>query len=135
MAKGFLQKLGLDYQDVFSLVAKIESVRLIVVIIAFKSWKMYQLDVKSTFLNGPLEEKVYVKQPPGFKVTGYKHKAYKLNKALYGLKQALRAWNKKNDSFFIQNSIEKYSCEYGLYVKVSKYRTILLVCLYGKVSK
>jgi hypothetical protein len=64
-------------------------------IAAQNNWKVYQMDVKSTFLNGILEEEVYIKQPPGYEVLGEEHKVYKLKKALHGLKQAPRAWYAK----------------------------------------
>ncbi|KAK2394534.1 putative mitochondrial protein [Trifolium repens] len=66
VSKGFLQKAGLDYQEVYASVARIETIRLVVVIASVKKWPMSQMDVKSTFLNGPLDEEVYVSQPPGF---------------------------------------------------------------------
>jgi hypothetical protein len=72
-------------------VARIETVRLVVAVATYKGWTMHQLDVKSAFLNGPLKEEVYVKQPPGFEIKGQEQKVFKLKKALYGLKQAPRA--------------------------------------------
>lgn len=91
---------------------------------------MFQLDVKSAFLNGPLEEEVYVTQPPGYEIRGREDKVYKLKKALYGLKQALRAWNKRINSFLLQQGFVKYSMEYGVYVRVKNSVKILLICLY-----
>lgn len=91
---------------------------------------MFQLDVKSTFLNGPLEEEVYVTQPPGYEIRGREDKVYKLKKALYGLKQTPRAWNKRINSFLLQQGFVKYSVEYGVYVRVKNSVKILLICLY-----
>ena len=105
--------------------------RLVIVITAFKSQNIYQLDVKLAFLNGPLKEEVYVKQALGFEVTGHEHKVYKLKKVLFSLKQAPRAQNKKIDSFFTQNKYEKCLSEYKLYAKAPEYKTILVVCLLG----
>ena len=76
---------------------------------------MHQLDVKSAFLNGPLEEEVYVTQPPGFEVKGQESKVFKLQKALYGLKQAPRAWNKRIDSFLIERGFTKCVSEHNVY--------------------
>ncbi|OIW00831.1 hypothetical protein TanjilG_12235 [Lupinus angustifolius] len=82
VAKGFLQKQGVDYTEVFALVARIETIRLVVAIACAKEWKLFQLDVKSAFLHGPLMEEVYVQQPPGFVAKGKEQQVYKLNKAL-----------------------------------------------------
>ncbi|KAK2404192.1 putative mitochondrial protein [Trifolium repens] len=91
VARGFLQKEGIDYGEVFAPVTRMETIRLVTAIANLNDWNMYQLDVKSAFLNGPIEEEVYVTQPPGFVVKNQESKVYRLNKALYGLKQAPRA--------------------------------------------
>jgi hypothetical protein len=87
VAKGYKQKYGIDYEEVFALVARLDTVRLLISLVAHHSWKIYQLDVKSTFLNGILEEEVYVEQPEGLISQGEEDKVYRLKKALYGLKQ------------------------------------------------
>jgi len=102
VARRFLQKYGQDYYEVYAPVARMETIRLIVAIAVKSNRSMYQLDVKFAFLNGELEEEIYVNQPPGFKIKGKEEYVYKLNKALYGLKQAPRAWSKKIDSFLVQ---------------------------------
>jgi len=91
---------------------------------------MYHLDVKSTFLNGALDEEVYVTQPPGFKIKGKEDMVYRLHKALYGLKQTLSAWNKRIDSFLVQQEFVKCKSEYGVYVKKVIEGNQLLICLY-----
>jgi len=88
VAKGFMQKAGVNYGEVYAPVAIIETVRLVVAMATNESWILHQLDVKSVFLNGPLQEEVYVHQPSGFVNEVGKHKVYRLKKALYGLKQA-----------------------------------------------
>ncbi|CAJ2634633.1 unnamed protein product [Trifolium pratense] len=130
VAKGFLQKQGLDYDEVFSPVARHETIRLVIALACSRRWPLFHLDVKSAFLNGPLEEDVYVKQPPGFELKGKEDKVLKLNKALYGLKQAPRAWNKRIDQFFVVQGFVKCSVEYGVYVKHSDNKHILIICLY-----
>jgi hypothetical protein len=107
VARGFLQREGLDYSEVYSPVARIETVRLVVALANARNWPMYHLDVKSAFLNGPLEEVVYVTQPPGFVSNEKKHMVYRLKKALYGLKQAPRAWNKRIDEFLVKQGFKK----------------------------
>ena len=86
--------------------------------------------VKSTFLNGPLEEDVFVEQPPGFQVDGQEDKVYKLKNALYGLKQAPRAWNKKIDGVINQIGFEKCISEHGVYIKRETTTDLVLLCLY-----
>jgi hypothetical protein len=83
VAKGFLQKQGIDYTKVFAPVARLETVRLVIAIANHLNWDFVQLDVKSAFLNGKLEEEVYVEQPQGFTVTGKEDYVLKLHKALY----------------------------------------------------
>jgi hypothetical protein len=88
VVKGYKQEHGVDYQEVFAPVARQDTIRLVVSLAAQNSWPIFQLDVKSAFLNGELLEQVYIEQPPGYVVKGSEHKVYKLKKALYGLKQA-----------------------------------------------
>ena len=94
-----MQKEGIDYTEVFAPVARLETVRLVIALASWKNWKLWQLDVKSVFLNGPLDEDVFILQPPDFICKGNEHKVLKLRKALYGLKQAPRAWNRRIDTF------------------------------------
>jgi hypothetical protein len=91
---------------------------------------MYQMNVKSAFLNGPIEEEVYVAQPPGFIVKNQENKVYKLRKALYGLKQALRAWNKRIDKFLSETGFVRCMTEHGVYVKKDTVKGIIVLCLY-----
>lgn len=92
---------------------------------------MFPLDVKSAFLDGPLEEEVYVTQPTGFELAGREDKVFRLKKALYGLKQAPRAWNRRIDSFLLQHRFCKCQVEHGVYVKVQEGgASQLLICLY-----
>ena len=78
----------MDYEEVFAPVARLDTIRMLLSLIAHHSWKIYQLDVKSAFLNGILNEEVYAEQPKGFIIEGEEQKVYCLKKALYGLKQA-----------------------------------------------
>lgn len=85
LAKGYVQKHGIDYNEVFAPVARIETVRLLTGLAASYGWEIHHLDVKTAFLHGYLKEEVYVSQPEGFEVKGKEEKVYKLKKALYGL--------------------------------------------------
>ncbi|GKA05738.1 retrovirus-related pol polyprotein from transposon TNT 1-94 [Tanacetum coccineum] len=92
VAKGYAQEEGIDFEESFAPVARLEAVRIFVAYAAHKSFPIYQMDVKTAFLNGPLKEEVYVAQPDGFVDPDHPEKVYRLRKALYGLKKALRAW-------------------------------------------
>jgi hypothetical protein len=91
VAQSFLQRAGFDYSEVYAPVAKLETIRLVVALAYKRGWLTFHLDVKSTFLNGPLDKEFYVTQPPGFVIQEEARKVYKLHKAPYGLKQAPRA--------------------------------------------
>lgn len=91
MEKGFLQKPGINFDEVYALVASLETIRIVVSTTTYKGWKIHQLDIKLSFLNGPLEEEVYVSQPPRFEIKGHELKVYRLWKDFYGLKQVPRA--------------------------------------------
>ena len=92
VAQGYSQVEGIDYGETFAPVARLESIRILLAYATHHNFKLQQMDVKSAFLNGPLKELVYVKQPPGFEDPNFPNHVYKLDKALYGLKQAPRAW-------------------------------------------
>lgn len=97
VAHGFVQREGIDFEEVFAPMACMESVRLLLAMVVSKDWRVHHLDVKSAFLNGELAETVFVKQAPRFTVKGAEHKVLNLRKALYGLRQVPRAWNAKLD--------------------------------------
>jgi hypothetical protein len=92
MAKGYAQVIGLDFEKIFAPVARLEYIHILLAYATHHSFKLYQMDVKSSFLNGPIKEEVYVEQPSGFEDDRYPDHAYKLSKACYGIKQAPRAW-------------------------------------------
>ncbi|GJY85930.1 retrovirus-related pol polyprotein from transposon TNT 1-94 [Tanacetum coccineum] len=94
VAQGYTQEEGIDYDEVFALVARIEAIRLFLAYASFKDFVMYQMDVKSAFLYSKIEEEVYVCQPLGFEDLEFPDRVYKVEKALYGLHQAPRAWSK-----------------------------------------
>ena len=92
VVKGYNQAEGIDYDETFAPVARLEAIRLLIAYAAHKGFKLYQMDVKTAFLNGYLKEEVYVEQNPGFEDASPPHHVYKLDKALYGLKQAPMVW-------------------------------------------
>ena len=130
VAKGYSQQLGIDYNETFAPVARLDTIRMVLAIAAQNKWCVHQMDVKSAFLNGYLEEEVYVEQPPGYEILGQEDKVYKLKKALYGLKQAPRAWYSRIDSYLLQNDCNRCSSEPTLYTKMNEKGEILIVCLY-----
>ncbi|KAD2393513.1 hypothetical protein E3N88_40490 [Mikania micrantha] len=106
--KGFRQKEGVDYFDTYSPVTRITSIRLVLGIAALRNLEVHQMDVKTAFLNGDLEEEIYMEQPEGFSALGQEGKVCKLVKSLYGLKQAPKQWHQKFDqTIFIMGSDDK----------------------------
>nr|GEU72721.1 Gag-Pol polyprotein [Tanacetum cinerariifolium] len=97
----------IDFEESFALVARLESVRIFVAYATHKSFPIYQMDVKTAFLNGPLKEEVYVAQPEGFVDPDHPEKVYRLRKALYGLKQAPRAWYDELSKFLTSKGFTK----------------------------
>jgi hypothetical protein len=103
VAQGYSQVEGLDFGETFAPVARLEAIRILLAFATSKGFKLYQMDVKSAFLNGVIQEEVYVRQPPGFESPKYPDRVYKLSKALYGLKQALRAWYARLKTFLLEH--------------------------------
>ena len=108
LQKVFRQVQGVDYDEIFSLVSMLKSVRIMLAIAAFYDYEIWQMDVKTAFLNGFLEEELYMMQPEGFVDPKGANKVCKLQRSIYGLVQASRSWNKRFDSVikaygFIQN--------------------------------
>ncbi|CAA7062305.1 unnamed protein product [Microthlaspi erraticum] len=129
VARGFSQEYGVDYLETFAPVSRHDTIRVILALAAQKKWRLYQMDVKSAFLNGELEEEIYVAQPPGFVVEGEEDKVLLLRKALYGLKQAPRAWYGRIDSYFLQSGFQRSMNDAALYV-MKKDKDVLIVSLY-----
>ncbi|KAI5348361.1 hypothetical protein L3X38_001248 [Prunus dulcis] len=130
VAKGYSQKPGIDYNETFAPVARLDTIRTLIALAAQKEWHLYQLDVKSAFLNGVLKEEVYVEQTQGSMKKNEEIKVYKLNKPLYGLKQAPRAWYDEIDSYFNKAGFKKSPSEATLYIKTDEGSGILIVSLY-----
>ncbi|GJU50602.1 zinc finger, CCHC-type containing protein [Tanacetum coccineum] len=129
VVKGYVQKRGVDYNEVFAPVARIETVRVILALAGSNGWRVHHLDVKSAFLNGTLEEEVYESQPEGYIKKGEANKVYKLSKALYGLKQAPRAWNACLDKYLKSLGFVRCAQEYSVYTK-KKDDDVLIIGVY-----
>lgn len=126
VARGFSQKAGIDYKETFAPVARYTSVRTIIAIATSKGWKIHQMDVKTTFLNGVIEEEVYIEQLEGF-ITHDNNYVCKLKKALYGLKQAPRAWYEHIDNYLSKLGYSKNEADPNIYFKMSKGEMVIIV--------
>jgi hypothetical protein len=126
VAKGYVQRAGVDFDEVFALVTRLDSVRLLLAIAAHSGWEVHHLDVKSAFLNGELEEEVYVTQPPGFERAGEEEKVLRLSKALYGLRQAPRAWNAKLDDTLLTLGFQRSPSDHAVYMQHEGNEKLLL---------
>jgi hypothetical protein len=119
VAKGYVQRQGIDFDEVFAPVARLESVRLLLAHAACEGWAVHHMNVKSAFLNGVIQKEVYVEQPPGFILRGHEQKVLRLNKALYGLRQAPRAWYSKLDESLIGLGFKRSESEHAVYLRGS----------------
>ena len=117
MAQGYNQEEDIDFDETFAPVARLEAIRILCAYACFMNFKLYQMDVKSAFLNGILSEEVYVEQPPGFEDPEHPNHVYKLTKALYGLKQAPRAWYDRLSSFLLANGYQRGKVDTTLFIK------------------
>jgi hypothetical protein len=117
VAKGYAQVAGLDFEETFAPVARLEYIRILLAYAAHHSFRLFQMDVKSAFLNGPIKEEVYVEQPPGFEDDRYPDQVFKLSKALYGLKQAPRALYECLRDFLIANAFKVGKADPTLFTK------------------
>ncbi|GJZ29381.1 putative ribonuclease H-like domain-containing protein [Tanacetum coccineum] len=129
VAQGYTQEEGIDYDEVFAPVARIEAIRLFLAYASFKDFMVYQMDVKSAFLYGKIEEEVYVCQPPGFEDPNFLDRVYKVEKALYGLHQAPRAWYETLSTYMLDNGFQRGKIDKTLFIKRHK-GDILLVQVY-----
>ncbi|KAK2429756.1 putative mitochondrial protein [Trifolium repens] len=125
VAQGYTQIEGLDFDETFAPVARLESIRLLLGVACILKFKLYQMDVKSAFLNGYLQEEVYVEQPKGFVDPKHPNYVYKLKKALYGLKQAPRAWYERLTQFLEEQGYRKGGSDKTLFVKEERGKFII----------
>jgi len=117
VAKGYNQEEGIDYGETYAPVATLEAVRLLLAYESMNRFKLHQMNVKSAFLNGYIDEEVYVSQPQGFEDHKHPNHVFKLKKALYGLKQAPRQWYERLSSFLLSRSYERGKTDKTLFIK------------------
>ena len=126
VACGFTQKEVIYYDKTFSLVVRYTTIRTIISLATIFRWKLHQMDVKTTFLNGKIEEEVYIEQPEGFVTHGKKTHVCKLKKALYGLKHVSRVWYARMDGFLHSLGFSKSTADSNLYFKVVHNHVLIL---------
>nr|GFB65388.1 retrovirus-related Pol polyprotein from transposon TNT 1-94 [Tanacetum cinerariifolium] len=129
IAKGYAQEEGIDFEELFALVARLEAVQIFIAYAAHKSFLIYQVDIKTAFLNDPLKEEVYVAQPDGFVDPNHPEKVYRLRKALYGLKQAPGAWYDELSKFLTSKDFTKVIIDQTLFT-IRYGKDILLMQIY-----
>ena len=129
VAQGFNQEEGIDYEETFAPVARLEAIRMLLAFASYKDFKLFQMDVKSAFLNGIISEEVYVEQPPGFENHEFSNHVFKLTKALYGLKQAPRAWYERLSGFLLEKGFTRGKIDTTLFTKI-KNDDLLIVQIY-----
>ncbi|GJV12708.1 putative ribonuclease H-like domain-containing protein [Tanacetum coccineum] len=126
VAQGHRQEEGIDYDEVFAPVARLEAIRIFLAYASYMGFIVYQMDVKSAFLYGKIDEEVYVSQPPGFQDPKSPQKVYKVVKALYGLHQAPRAWYATLSTFLLKNGYRRGTIDKTLFLKKDKHDIILV---------
>ncbi|WMV38147.1 hypothetical protein MTR67_031532 [Solanum verrucosum] len=129
VVQGYNQEEGIDYDETFAPVARLEAIQLLIAFAIFKEFTLFQMDVKSAFLNGYLNEEVYVKQPPGFKNPEFLNNVYKLDKVMYGLKQATRAWYERLSKFLLDHGHSRGKINNTLFLKTIG-KDLLIVQVY-----
>ncbi|GJR16305.1 putative ribonuclease H-like domain-containing protein [Tanacetum coccineum] len=140
VAQGYTQEEGIDYNEVFDPVARIKAIRLFLANASFKDFVVYQMDVKSAFLYGKIEEEMYVCHPPRFKDPDFPDRVYKVKKALYGLHQALRAWYETLSTYLLDKDFQRGKFDKTLFIK--RYKGDILVVqvyvddiIFGSIKK
>ncbi|XP_077215490.1 uncharacterized protein LOC143850059 [Tasmannia lanceolata] len=129
VAKGFTQKPGIDYFDTYAPVARISTIRVLIALASIYKLHIHQMDVKTAFLNGELDEEVYMEQPEGFILPGQEHKVCKLIKSLYGLKQAPKQWHERFDKVLVSNGYKIHESDKCIYSKFKGSKGVV-ICLY-----
>ncbi|KAG9450795.1 hypothetical protein H6P81_010760 [Aristolochia fimbriata] len=130
VAKGYAQKEGIDYNEVFSPIVKHSSIRILLALVAQLNLELAQLDVKTAFLHGDLREEINMTQPDGYKVAGKENWVCKLNKSLYGLKQSLRQWYKRFDRFMKDQKYTRSKYDNCVYLRKLQDRSYIYLLLY-----
>ena len=129
VAQGYSQEEGIDFEETYAPVARLEAIRILLAFAVSQSVKLFQMDVKSAFLNGYIKEEVYVEQPLGFEDHKYPDHVFKLTKTLYDLKQPLRTWYERLSCFLLQNNFKRGKVDTTLFIKNTN-TNIIIVQIY-----
>ncbi|MCO5609585.1 hypothetical protein L7F22_063815 [Adiantum nelumboides] len=129
VARGFSQTPGLDFNETFSSVLPLASLRILLALAAHYNFHVHQMDVETAFLHGDLTEEIYMQQPPSYESREYPSKLCKLNKSIYGLKQSPRQWYQKFNAFMLAHGYTKFSCDANVYLRTGA-DSCLLVAIY-----
>jgi len=127
VAKGYAQTYGIDYEETYSPVAEMTTIRAIIAMAVTKGWSLHQMDVKNTFLHGDLQEEVYMEQPPGYVDQTCINLVCRLKKTLYGLKKAPRAWSNKIGQYLVTSGFQTSNVDFSLYVKKMDHGIVVIV--------
>jgi hypothetical protein len=127
VAKGYAQTYGIDCEETYNPIAKMITIRTIIVITIAKGWLLHQMDVKNVFLHGDLQEEVYMEQPPGYVDQTHPNLVYRLKKVLYSLKQAPRTWSDKIGQYLITSGFQTSNVNFSLYVKKTDHGIVVIV--------
>jgi len=127
VAKGYAQIYGIDYEETYSLIAKMTTVRPIIIMVVAKGWSLRQMDVKNVFFHGDLHEEVYMEQPPGYVDQTHLNLVCRLKKVLYGLKQAPRTWSNKIVQYLVTSGFQTSNANFSLYVKKTDHEIVIII--------
>ena len=127
VCKGYAQVEGIDCEKNFAPMARLEAIHMFLALTVYKNFKVYQMDVKLAFLNGNLDEEVYIEQPDGFQISENPNFVCKLKKALYGLKQAPQAWSSRLDVYLHKQGFKKDMVDSNLYIKSENNHQVIIV--------
>ncbi len=127
VAKGYAQTYGIDYEETYSLVVKMTTIRTIIAMEVAKGWSLHQMDVKNVFIHGDLQEEVYMEQPPSYVDQTHPNLVCRLKKALYDLKQTPRAWSDKIGQYLVISGFQTSNANFSLYVKKIDHGIVIII--------
>jgi hypothetical protein len=127
VAKGYAQTYGIDYEETYSSIAKMTTLRVIIIMAAIKRWLLHQMDVKNAFLYGDLQEEIYMEQPLGYANQTHPNLVCRLKKTLYDLKQAPRVWSEKISQYLVTSGFQISNVNFSLYVKNTNHGIVVIV--------